>query len=118
MVTGMHTPRIDQGVWPPELIGELATATAIDVMAHWYEGHDRFQPSVRHVDRPSPALLRLWDHQAPDVALFVYVPAERDAARAVGAMTQAQRPAPGHMGIWATRFFNHNWRWMLPRAIG
>jgi len=99
MVTGMHTPRIDQGVWPPELIGELGDGYRIDVMAHWYEGHDRFLADLfAMLTARHRAFLRLWDHHAPDVALFVYVAADRVQHALWGAMTQAHRQAPGRHG--------------------
>lgn len=99
MVTGMHTPAIEQGVWPPEIVGELGDGYQIDVMAHWYEGHDRFLADLfAMLTARHRAFLRLWDHHAPDVALFVYVAVDRVQHALWSAMTPSHRQTPGRRG--------------------
>ena len=99
MVTGMHTPTVAEGVWPPELVGELGEGYRIDSMIHWYDNPEPFLADVfamlaaRHA-----AFERLWDHHQPDVALLVYVAADRVQHALWTAMTDAHRAAPGEHG--------------------
>ncbi|MHA1569519.1 MAG: alkaline phosphatase family protein, partial [Alphaproteobacteria bacterium] len=92
MVTGMHTPKIEDGVWPPEILANLGDGYQIDVMAHWYEEPEKFLADLfdMHAARHA-AFLRLFDHHRPDFSLFVYVTADRVQHALWGRMT------PTHM---------------------
>jgi len=99
MVTGMHTPQIENGVWPPELMADLGEDYIIDAMVHWYEEPGRFLGDLFAMhDAQHAAFLRLWDHHAPDFSLFVYVAADRVQHALWGEMTAAHRENPGAAG--------------------
>jgi predicted AlkP superfamily phosphohydrolase/phosphomutase len=99
MVTGMHTPRAADGVWPPEILAELGDGYRIDVMAHWYEQHDRFLADLFAMhDARHAAFLRLMDHHRPDLSLLVYVAADRVQHALWGALTPAHLDQPGRQG--------------------
>ncbi len=95
MVTGMHTPTIEQGVWPPEILSDLGGDYPIDVMAHWYDTPEEFLARVFAMHGAHHgAFLRLFDHHAPDLSLFVYVLADRLQHALWREMTAAHREDP------------------------
>ena len=96
MVTGMQTPKIEDGVWPPELLADLGDGYRVDAMVHWYEEPGRFLADLYAMhDARHAAFLRLWDHHSPDLALLVYVAADRVQHAYWGAMTPEHRRQPG-----------------------
>ena len=96
MVTGMHTPDIRNGVWPPEILAELGDGYQVDVMAHWYDEPERFLADLFAMhDARHQAFLRLFDHHMPDIGFFVYVAADRVQHAFWGEMTQAHIEKPG-----------------------
>ncbi len=99
MVTGMHTPCVADGVWPPELVAELGDGYRIDVMVHWYDQTAKFLADLfaMHQARHA-AFLRLMDHHQPDVALLVYVAADRVQHALWGRLTAAHLAQPGRQG--------------------
>lgn len=96
MMSGMHTPTIAEGVWPPEIAAELGDGYRIDAMVHWYDDPHAFLADVfamfaaRH-----QAFLRLWDHHPVDLGLFVYVAADRIQHALWGALTPEMIADPG-----------------------
>ncbi|MDP8225699.1 MAG: alkaline phosphatase family protein [Candidatus Lernaella stagnicola] len=99
MVTGMHTPSLPEGVWPPEILAQLGDGYQIDAMIHWY---DRPEPFLRDVfamlSARHQAFLRLWEAHALDVGFFVYVAADRVQHALWGEMEEQHIEHPGQAG--------------------
>jgi predicted AlkP superfamily phosphohydrolase/phosphomutase len=117
LVSGMHTPRLADGVWPPEILGELGDGYQIDSMVHWYDDAGAFLRDVfaMHEARHR-AFLRLWDHHRPDLALLVYVATDRVQHAHWDAMTAAHRASPGTHGDLGDAIFE-SYR-TVDRALG
>ncbi len=99
MVTGMHTPTVPEGVWPPELAAQLGDGYQIDSMIHWYDDPEPFLADVfAMLTARHRAFLRLWDRHDLDVGFFVYVAADRVQHALWGRMSDAHVQAPGAAG--------------------
>jgi len=80
-VTGMHTPTLDKGVWPPDLYAEIVKTVPdyrIDVMCHWYEGYGEFIRDVHEMmDRRMDLVEYLFRRFSPDLFIPVFVGVDR-----------------------------------------
>ena len=81
MVTGMHTPTLDQGCWPPGLarrIREIRSDYRVDVMSYWYEDLQVFYREILGMlEARTSVALELWKRHRPDLFFAVFVAADR-----------------------------------------
>ena len=81
MVTGMHTPTLDDGCWPPGLAGQIRGIRPdyrVDVMSYWYEDLRVFYREVsKMLEARTSVALDLWKRHRPDLFFAVFVAADR-----------------------------------------
>jgi predicted AlkP superfamily phosphohydrolase/phosphomutase len=117
MVTGMHSPSVAESVWPPELVAQLGDGYQIDTMIHWHEDPGPFLADLFAMfDARHQAFLRLWDKHEPDVALLVYVAADRVQHALWGELTPEHIENPGARGDLGDAIFAVHQR--LDAAVG
>jgi predicted AlkP superfamily phosphohydrolase/phosphomutase len=97
-IGGMHTPTIEQGVFPENLYKEL-DGYVIDVMCHWYKDSNDFMADVIEMcDTRHRLIFELIKKHPVDVLFPVYVAADRVQHALWGALTKEHIERPGRMG--------------------
>jgi predicted AlkP superfamily phosphohydrolase/phosphomutase len=81
LISGMHTPSIEQGVGPQELLDEVKAVAPdyqIDVMSPWYEDVDRFIEDLHAMAEARGKLaVHLYKEKRPDLFMLVMVAVDR-----------------------------------------
>ena len=94
-ISGMHTPKLSLGVYPPGLEKELE-GYVIDVMCHWYKNTGDFLADVIEMcDQRHRLVLELAEKYNPDILFPVYIAADRIQHALWGKFTKKHLERPG-----------------------
>ncbi len=81
MVTGMHTPSLPRGLFPPSLweqVRRVVPDYRLDVMSFDYQGYDEFLAEIhRSVDARARLATYLWERFHPDLFFVVFTATDR-----------------------------------------
>ena len=97
-ISGMHTPTIEEGVFPKGLEKELEDYI-IDVMCHWYDDTNDFLADIKKMcNARHKNILNLIKSHPVDILFPVYIAADRVQHALWGYLTKKHLARPGRGG--------------------